>query len=532
MQYYGDGVCTTRRRVDTSYHIQTINIINAVTLCQYNTHISGIHAHGRDWIQCSVSPILYVSITDLLISVTSHERWFVARRSSGYPFVITALVSYPTSALPTEDHIRSRVDQLRTCFEALRCVVRDNRTRTPYWEEGITSGLVNTVSCDFEPQEDCLVREQKRMEQEDFDGGRSLWQVTTYASQRRAYVAISALHELIDGRGLLRLVRALLAQDPPDLPYEKLSSVATYPDSIDIRPSWQMLLQLAVSETVYPWLPQYITSYFAAPPVWPIGLLTINPLELPGSTTIINLSLDLTTLLKSLGRYHGVPTLTPTLFTAWLVAMQSVLGVNTLSGSIAVDERSEDLRHSYCSGLYHASHLYSVRLMGVTSFWSTARGVALHIADRSSLRTARMRMGMTAWVPDGSVPNSRRDDLRRPTAWEDWQLQRNASLNPYVSSISFSNLGKVDLPLGADDLVVASSPSIGDPPIKLVLTGTPISLNVAVTCRVGDILESEQAGEIGRRWIKYLRQLVSGKGQDLLLGSFDNGDTSALNPLL
>lgn len=460
----------------------------------------------------------------LILKVTSHERWFLARRNAGYPFIITILITYPTSALPTESHLLDRITELQTHFRHLNAPIKDSKTRRPYWEER----PVVRPACEHlnrtligQTQAELISNEHDRMEREDYEGGRPLWQVSVgEGAETRSYIAVSATHELIDGRGLLRLVRALLDEDISNLPYESLSTVSTYPDSIDIRPSWSYLLPFALSEILNPWLPRFVTSYLSSQ-VWPVGLQRTNPLELPARLSLLNIPLRLADLLKSLGKFHGVPTLTPILFTAWLIAMKSVLTTDLpLAGSIAVDERRSALKHSYCMSLYHASHLYSVDLTDSSSFWTTARHVAIHIATPSSLTVARMRMGMTAWVPDGDVPAARRSD-HRPTAWEDWQLERNTSLNSYNSSVSFSNLGKVDLPKGAEDIIVASSASVGDPPIKLVLTGTQEGINVAITFRHGDILGDIQVEEMSKKWVSYLEQLVSGQGEDLTMGELN-----------
>lgn len=452
------------------------------------------------------APISLVNLSLALISVTPHERWFLMRGNTGYPFIITLLLSYP-SALPSADHLQNRIIELQEHFPQLRCQIKDARTRKPFWEEGSPAPVVREVY-GSQTQVEIIAREQQQM--------KGLWQVTLYHSST-SYLAVSALHELIDGRGILRLAQALVSSEISTLPYERLST-STYPSSIDLRPSYRLLLSSALAEYILPWLPQSLASYLSSP-VWPQGLQKTNPLDLPGALLTFSLPISLLDLLKSLGRFHGVPTLTPILLTAWLVAMNSSLPTELpLSASIAVDERKTALQHSYCTGLYHASHLYSLDVRESTSFWSATRDLSLQIANPASLSLARMRMGMLAYLPDGTVHPSRRDDPKRPTAWEDWQLERNSSLTSYVSSVNFSNLGKIDLPPGAEDILVASSPSIGDPPMKLVLTGHQKGLNMAVTFRDGDILDESQVREMGQNWTSYLQRLVSGKGEDITFG--------------
>lgn len=460
------------------------------------------------------------------------------RRNTGHQFTITILVGYPNlAALPAEKKLRLRIMELQDHFAQLNCRLRDVKTRKPYWEERPTfRGSANFLqrqhyefTGDQVEEKECLImKEHDRMAKEDFEeGDRPLWQVTVYepptgSSAGGAYLAVSALHELIDGRGLLRVVHALLADDISDVPYEQLSSIATYPDTVDIRPSWSHLLPFTLQHLVLPFLPASISCYLAPEAVWPVGRISINPLTLPGRIAVVSIPHDLVELMKSLGRFHGVPTLTPILLNAWLVAMWTVLrddehNTDFLSSSVAVDERKSDLDHSYCTGLYHASHLYAFKMGGISTFWNTTRQLSLHLAHPSSLSTARMRMGMTAYIPDGQVPIERRNDLRRPTAWEDWQLRQNETLNAYVSSASFSNLGRTDLPHGADNILVASSPSVGDPPIKLVLTGSVKGIEVVLTFRDGDILRKEQVREMKTKWLQVLRKLVSGRGEDMVL---------------
>lgn len=456
--------------------------------------------------------------------VSTVERYHIARRNVGHPYIITVLITYLSTdaahAAPTEGKLQSRILLLQQSFPHLAADLKEPRSAHPYWEQGLD-------------RHDILERRRYTETKEVEEGILAvaaascgvergpLWKVMLHNPSNGSgpvYLTVSVAHELADGRGVLRLTTALLNDEP--LPQESLLSTKLLHETVNITSSWSYWLPRRALQLAQAYLPAFITTYLDTP-VWPASQVATDHLLLPGRLAVHTLDQDLVSALKSLSLYQGIPTLTPVLELAFLVAIWHItseicsLRPYVLSVATPIDERDPSLGHAFCTGQYTSSHLFALEMKPDLLFWSTARSLAFQLAHPASRITARMNIGMLDSISSGSVHSS---DPRKSTGMEAHLLDTAASSTPFAQSISFSNLGRTELPANASDLLIAGSPSIGDPPWEVVLCGHQGGIRLCTAYRDGAAMKQGTVERVLMSWAGVLRGLVV-DGAEVDLGS-------------
>ena len=354
-----------------------------------------------------------------------------------------------------------------------------------------------------------------------------LWRTSTYTSPTElgpAYLTVTADHALVDGRGLQLLVLALLCSDIAHLPSETLSDVAVFEDTIDIRPSYTHLVPAIWRQLLLPLLPHLVQNVFRNPPAWPSDEFKVGPTKVSGGKSLIDIEIDLVNRLKAVGKHRGVQTLHPIVKVAYLFATWSVFGRKhgdkatpfLLDSTTPRSERSPKLGHGYCTGNYVSSFSHHASFTESNDFWVEAVKVATNLTSASGQRFALGQMGLLAYLPD---PDPATNTLEPgPTGWENYFYALSEGLKPFMASISVSNLGYVNLPDGADDLIWSQGSSPFGPAIAANVIGHERGIRIVAVWREGSAVTRKQVDEMHRVYRKILERLTDDTWRETTLG--------------
>lgn len=455
--------------------------------------------------------------------MTPVEKYHLARHHAGSRYTITTLLTYPsTSALPAEKAIRYRIMELQDHFPRLSARISTGTENEAEWHEWPTHrGSLTFYSRKSYPlgwTRDDILQDSLEV------WTNAYWRVKVYEPKAgeeqeqeqeegrgrgdgKAYISVSVAHELMDGRGLARLVDALLRDSVDDLQYEGMA-----PEELDITPSWSFWAPRRFLQLVQDYTPSVITDNLAPvlppafTPSWPGERVASDYIKLPARVAFHDLDPQLIESLKSLSRHYGIPTINPVLEMAFIVAVWIVTRpCLPLSIVTPINERTLDNDHghghAYCTGQYTSAHLFSIQPEEGTGFWQTTSTLALQLAHPASKAAARMNIGMLHSI------SCMRAHLESTAA----------SATPFAQRISFSNIGKVDLPRGAEDMVFTGTPSIGDPPFEVVLCGHEGGVKLSTAFRAGAVVSEEEVRSVHGMWEGVLRDLVI-DGKERTLG--------------
>lgn len=445
----------------------------------------------------------------------------MARRNLGFPNTLTVLTEYPTREdAPSVSWLQQRAKELQDRFPLLHASMVDEKTPKPYWQERAywsSNDIVRSDVVDVDVPEGMrrgalLELEWQRMANEDFDT-KPAWQIVRYTSATQSYIAVSGLHDLFDGIGILRLSQAVLMDSVAELPFEVV--MPPIEDKLDIRPSYTFLLPVIWQALIVPKLPRPIRSFFEERRAWPGSLNHASTTSCPAAVSVFDLEADSLTQLRTKGKQHGT-TLTAVLEIAITTAIWHVHGNDYLRSDVPANQRSAT--DPYCTGCYVASYTSTRTLSPTMVFWGLVSSVPYgRKQNPAALQEARMRVGMLAYVPDGP-----RDDPG-PTGWESFLRESMNSNTPYDASVELSNLGFVELPTNAVDLVWGAPKSPRGPCYDVLAVGHQRGLRLVFTWRegAGTTRQEEQALERTLRLI--LHRLIGG-GVDTQLGRLVQAD--------
>jgi len=403
--------------------------------------------------------------------------------------------------------------------------VVDGRTRQPYFQQRERSWPHSKILArrSYQTSQDKATEkhqmmwdEIRRMQKEDVTT-RPLWQISIHTSSAQsspAYLTLLTDHVVADGIGTIRLVLALLSPDVTHLPYEKLSDDSRLENTIDVRPSYAHLLTAVWTELVLPRLPRFLEQYLKPPRPWPDENVALPPMKATPASSSMEIDVDIMNRLKIAGKAQHVPTLHPVLETAFLVAMSSVLQWKgstesspfLLRTSSPGSVRDSALGHLYCTSNYFSSLDYDVSFSPTDSFWVEVSRASAYYKSPTARKDGVQVWGLLAYVPD---PDPSRTKLNPgPTGWEDHFAAQSQRPNPYRDSFALSNLGCIDLPDGADDLIWCQSSSAFNPPLTVNLVGHKGGLRMTFNWQEGSALSRDQVEDIQRTLKRILYRLV------------------------
>jgi hypothetical protein len=332
---------------------------------------------------------------------------------------------------------------------------------------------------------------------------RPLWHLIRYLPENgqeggKAYLAISAQHELLDGQGLLRLAQALTSDTISDITPE-VFEMAIGMSGPEYKPSLLFLLPIILREKIIPALPTWLSSYIGPYPTWPTSI-DKHPSTAPWDFSILSIAPEVIIAISRKGKDNGVNTLHPILKVAYLQAMREVFGPSSPNavfvGESPRSERSNDPTegHSYLAGNYVSASSWTLPKKG--EFWEWCKAYSTYLTA-TGISDGRQAIGLLSYLPD--PPAFKSDDPRRATGWEDDYLTKfESGQNTYSQSLSFSNLGRVSLAQmgAAEDLVWGFPGSPFAPPLSVALIGHEMGLRVYSTWREGCPVTRKSAGDV------------------------------------
>lgn len=423
------------------------------------------------------------------------------------------LLTYALETLPTGAQLRARIDELLAKYPLLGSEIRNGQTKSPYFaarDRPLTSSdIVQEQPIDHQELSELEVLITAIKAAEAAPLRTSLWQVVRYKSSSAAYLAISAQHELLDGIGLLRLVAALTAHEISDLPSEPFETPIGM-STPEYKTSLPVLLPLVYTELILPKLPNWLQRRLRPAPSWP-ATIDIHPSRAPWAASLLSLDLDKLRHLGQAGKNHGVATLHPVLKTAYLAAIRAVFGANATGtvfvGSTPRNERDSQPEYPYLTGNYTSS--FDWTLPGEGSFWSACRSCHQYSASPAAISAGRQKMGLLAYLPDSDTSTGKTDP-KRATGWEDsYTTKFEQGVNPYSQSLSISNLGRSNLPVGATDMCWGFPGSPFAPPFSIALIGHERGLRVFTTWREGCPVTRDTVRQVERAFLHIVDRAVS-----------------------
>ncbi|WWC62843.1 uncharacterized protein I303_105441 [Kwoniella dejecticola CBS 10117] len=406
-----------------------------------------------------------------------YERYSVSRRNIGFPSVIFFIVSYPTSSsLPSDAFLEDRIRKLQERLPLLNAEIRDYNTSKPYFavRDEIRDPRDILFQTKYEPEssrqsemEDIFIKEPLRLiTKEDFYSGPS-WQVRKHvhrsqnpaqAESSRAYLTLSIDHAFSDGQGSLSILRYLLAGDDEtcqSIPHEPLERVTRYEDTINIKPSMRYLLPIIFDKLLVPKLPSFLQYYLRSAPTWPSSMIKNKSAEALPRQLLLFLPTELIDSLKYTAKQNGVKTLHGVLKAALLTSIWAIYGPTLIPFKVKgatprSDRNSMELGHPICTGNYVSFPKIEITLEGKDNFWNVAKQCSDKLSAPETVRQGRMDIGTLAYIPE---PEKEKTNPQFPTGWESFLSDQINSDSPFGDALNLSNLGKVDLPPRADDMV-------------------------------------------------------------------------------
>jgi len=173
--------------------------------------------------------------------------------------------------------------------------------------------------------------------------------------------------------------------------------------------------------------------------------------------------------------------------------------------------------HGYCTANYTGSNTLNFLPQDNTSFWEEARKIKKDLTSPSAKAQALHSFGLLAYIPDPDPNPTQNPDYKpnekTPTGWETFLLNKSSSETPFFGSLGVSNLGYVNLPEGAVDIVWSQAISPFAPVYEINLGSCEKGLRAVTLWREGGATSRENVLEVERVWKRILRRLgESGEG--------------------
>lgn len=474
--------------------------------------------------------------------MTLHERFSLTRQTIGHPTIITAALSYPSaSAAPSPAYLHDRIATLQAHFPLLYAQLHDVETRAPYFLPRDAPWHADAIFAEAPLESDsddelgsAINQELYRFERADLWAG-PLWSVRLLTAESgRAYLVLSTMHTIVDGRGTQLLLLAL-AGEPEQLPTDAWNDFTRADDTINIKPSLGFLLPVAWRELVFPklpWLLQSALSYTplrGTSPIWPLVKEAADapkkpsPIDCQSETRFVSLEPALLAALKERGKAEGVSTLHPLLEAAVFAAMWAVLGPTDATETFWVEvstprsERSEALGHAYCMGNYVSSQPFTSGLKPEDKYWDLARDVSAFNKSESGIASGRMQMGLLLHVPDPEPAVTAEHPDRKVTGWETFFTTKARGANPYTSSACLSNLGFTKLPPRAESVAWAQTADALSSALSMSAIGSAGGLRIATSWKAGAIVDEKTLLRLHVVFEGVLRRVVAAGTEALTL---------------
>jgi len=380
-----------------------------------------------------------------------YERFSLSRSLAGVAPVVafTALLPADTPSRVDPAHFASAIDSLLAEYPLLGCAVAAVTTAEPRFErQAVTAQdvLVDLAGSPAEPAQ-ALLAALEAVKDNGVERA-PLWRVwlSTADAQGRCRATLAVHHVLSDGSSTRNIFAELLSRARAPRPVETVEPTTTLAptleDSVDVRPSSLALVKVLFDEFVAPRIPSFLRPA-PPPPTFPSPPL-VRPYK--QNTSLKHLSLPSTAVarLKAAAKAHGVPTLHPVLYIAFLAALSTVAPPHTaLIGQSPISLRNADgAPHPPISGNYVCSlETAHGAPAPATPFWSACAAYGARMCDPAERVRAKGGMGMLAYVPDGPERGPSGSAAAKRTRFDSWMDGVLKGDEPWKATFEVSNLG-------------------------------------------------------------------------------------------
>uniref|UniRef100_A0A8H7NR55 Uncharacterized protein n=1 Tax=Bionectria ochroleuca TaxID=29856 RepID=A0A8H7NR55_BIOOC len=424
-------------------------------------------------------------------TIHSIGRLLVSNRSVGSPSTINIMLTFPNPSSLDVSRLTKRIDELQQLWPLLSTTVADQRTTKPKFRYDYSSWsadqILSSKTYEANPNNPTVERDTVyEMALRQFQVTISydsdpLWRVTLFRASsnpdnQRLYVALTLDHVIIDGRGAVKLAKALVATEISHLAREdiELYDKAGIGAGAEELPPYSVIVATIFRVILVPQLPDVVKRWLGYVPAWP-QKITQATIDSPWKSSIVDVSASLTLKLKEAGKRHGVVTLNPTFHTAWVLAVWAVF-IDGKSDEAVRDCSIKDLRDvskgdPYCMAGRPTVYMWSTgRLTNQSRFWDLAQAYSHVSTDPQAALDGLNLMKMVNMIKDGPAnPEECKyrapdfdtlpaGDKRAYTLGEEEALKKINSMSPFQGmSGTWSNLSYLGLPDGATDMIFGVS---------------------------------------------------------------------------
>ncbi|VUC32193.1 unnamed protein product [Clonostachys rosea] len=424
-------------------------------------------------------------------SIHSIGRLLVTNRSVGSPSTINIMLTFPSPSSLDVSRLTKRIDELQQLWPLLCVTIADQRTTNPKFRYRYSSWtadqILSSKTYEANPNNPKAERDSvyemalRQFQVKISYDSDPLWGITLFRASsnpdsQTLYVALTLDHVIIDGRGAVKLAKALVATDISHLAKEdvELYDKAGIGQGAEELPPYSLIAATIFRMVLVPRLPQVVKRWLGYVPAWPqkISQATIDS---PWKSSIVDVPANLTLKLKDVGKKHGVATLNPTFHTAWVLAIWALF-IDGKSDEAIWDCSVKDLRDvdkgdPYCMAGHPTIYMWSTgRVKDQSRFWDLAQAYSNVSTDPQAALDGWNMMKMVNMMKNGptnpeeckyrapdfdSLPAG---DKRACTLAEEEALKKINSMSPFQGmSGTWSNLSYLGLPEGATDMIFGVS---------------------------------------------------------------------------
>jgi len=370
-------------------------------------------------------------------------------------------------------------------------------------------------------------------------------------SSGRAYIALTLNHAITDGMGGLRLNNLLLDPNPTalhSLKEENLPLIPALNDHIPTSPSILTILKMLFLIFLAPKLPTFLRRVVQPYDPWlggvgGTGKVVRRATDCKGGVMVSLLPTSVVDGAKSVGRGGGVPTFHSLLYVGYLAAIWSVYvyrpnkkeeenkmengkevekdkdSTTLFTAQMPTSERDSHPSFTYCTANYVGALIIDIQISTSTPFLAACKGMYDTYHSSSGISQSRQNMGFMQYLPNKpNDPLSPSYNPTRPTTWEDTFLDIFEGEKPYRYSTSLSNLGRAELPDGAEGVCWSLNSHAWQPPFTVDVVGHEEGCEVVTTWMEDAGVGRGEVEEVGREFKRIMGRLAGWQGEELTFG--------------
>ena len=407
---------------------------------------------------------------------------------SGFPRAICIFITYPSSeALPTISTLTSRLATLSELFPHLKAYFTGDSPESASWKKGEHALQVHELqySEPFTPSDPRLfIDALQRGEKVDLRSGPLLRvdvikpeDASSDSGNKEVYLAISANHILIDGGGLLRLVKCLLTDTPTPVPEQEEGQ-------FDDMPDWPLINDQSI--------------IMPPPPkgMWPAS--SVSPRDVDPAYLVYDFPPGLLSAIHAQAKLHGL-TLNPVIEILFMISVWQVMDRPRPFSMVSNRDIRSQFSKAPAFGLNMYESLVTVSAVDPQAdLWTTIKERDAQLKDPQTIQ--RAHIGITKLTS-------------MPVPLEKIFIGQAQKPSPYLYSIFFTNLARVQLPPGASDLRWISSATPPMTPLLCHFVGHAGGLRMTVSTRDGAGVSKGQVEEVAKMFEMLLEKVGKGQGR-------------------